>query len=208
MTPDEIYAESFRIIEEEVGEHSFDDLEWPIVRRVIHALGDVEVARSTHFTRDAARVGVRALRRGAAIVTDVAMVAAGIDRQAAASLGIPVRCFIGDADVRAMADARRSTRSACAMEKATAQVGEAVYVVGNAPTALLALCDAVLGQRVRPHLVIAMPVGFVWAVESKERALALPGTPVVALRGRKGGSAAAAAAVNAMLELASREPSP
>ncbi|MHB1557038.1 MAG: precorrin-8X methylmutase [Isosphaeraceae bacterium] len=208
MTPDEIYAESFRIIEEEVGPHPFDADEWPIVRRIIHALGDVDVARSAVFAHDAARAGVRALRRGAAIVTDVAMVEAGINRPAASALGVATRCFIGDADVRALATDRGSTRSACAMEKAMTQVGDAVYVVGNAPTALLALCDAVLAGRIQPLLVIAMPVGFVSVVESKERALALPETPVVALRGRRGGSAAAASAVNAMLELASREPSP
>lgn len=208
MTPDEIYAESFRIIEEEVGPHPFDAIEWPIVRRIVHALGDVEIARSTVFARGAAHAGTQALRRGAAIVTDVAMVQAGINQSAASALGVVSRCFIGDADVRAMAVDRGSTRSACAMEKAIAAVGEAVYVVGNAPTALLALCDAVLARRIRPDLVIAMPVGFVSVVESKERALALPEIPVLALRGRKGGSAAAAAAINAMLELASREPSP
>ena len=87
------------------------------------------------------------------------------------------------------------------MERAIAAVGEAVYVVGNAPTALLALCAAVRRGTVRPRLVVAMPVGFVAVAESKEEALAL-GVPVLAVRGRKGGSAVAAAAVNALLLLA------
>jgi precorrin-8X/cobalt-precorrin-8 methylmutase len=208
MTPEEIYAESFRIIEAEAGGHTFDAMEWPVVRRMVHASGDLEILRCVVFTGGAVAAGVAALRDGVAIVADVGMVAAGISKPHATALGVALRCFIDDPDVREQAAARGLTRSACAMAKAVAEVGDAVYVVGNAPTALLALCDAVREGVVRPRLVVAMPVGFVSVVESKERALSLSGTPVAAVRGRKGGSAVAAAAVNAMLRMATREPLP
>ncbi len=207
MTPEQILRESFRIIEREVGTHTYSTLEWPIVRRMIHASGDVDLVRAVYFQQEAAAAGVRALRDGVPIVTDVAMVTAGINRAAAQTLGCTLHCFIDDADVRQNAERSVRTRSRCAMEKAIAQVGAAIYVVGNAPTALQAICDAVRRDAVRPHLVLALPVGFVAVAESKEEALALP-VPVLAVRGRRGGSALAAAAVNAMLALAAdgREP--
>ncbi len=208
MTPDEIYAESFRMIEAETGAHGFDATEWPVVRRMIHASGDLEILRSVVFTNAAAAAGIAAFRAGVGIVTDVTMVAAGISKPHAAVLGITVRCFIDDPDVREQAAARGQTRSACAMAKAVIAAGDVVYVVGNAPTALLSLCEAIREGVVRPRLVVAMPVGFVSVVESKEQALSLAGTPVATIRGRKGGSAVAAAAVNAMLRIATGEPLP
>jgi precorrin-8X/cobalt-precorrin-8 methylmutase len=206
MRPDEVLAESFRLIEAEVGPHPFDAVEWPVVRRMIHASGDVPLARDVVFKAGAVGAGVGALREGTPIVTDVRMVAAGLHRPSLEALGVGLHCFIDDPEVRRRAEARGTTRSWCAMEKAVAVVGDAVYVVGNAPTALLALCAAVRRGEVRPRLVIAMPVGFVSVAESKEEALALGG-PVLAVRGRKGGSAVAAAAVNALLLLA-REAGP
>jgi precorrin-8X/cobalt-precorrin-8 methylmutase len=204
--PDDILAESFRVIEAEVGPHPFAADEWPVVRRMIHAAGDLGLVRDVIFTSGAVAAGVDALRRGTPIVTDVRMVAAGIHRPSLAALGVRSHCFIDDAEVARLAEAAGTTRSACAMERAITTVGEAVYVVGNAPTALLALCAAVRRGAVRPRLMVAMPVGFVGVVESKDEALAL-GVPVLAVRGRKGGSAVAAAAVNALLLLA-REGAP
>ncbi|MDH3602528.1 MAG: precorrin-8X methylmutase, partial [Candidatus Tectomicrobia bacterium] len=104
-------------------------------------------------------------------------------------------------DVAQQAKATQNTRSFHAMQKAMAEVGSGVYVIGNAPTALLALCDGVRQGRIIPRLVIAMPVGFVSVVESKEQALALD-VPVITIRGRKGGSAVTTATVNALLILA------
>jgi precorrin-8X/cobalt-precorrin-8 methylmutase len=199
--PDDILAESFRVIEAEVGPHSFDAAEWPVVRRMIHASGDLGLVRDVIFTAGAVAAGVGALRRGTPIVTDVRMVAAGVHRPSREALGVGLHCFIDDEEVARQAEAAGTTRSACAMERAVAVVGEAVYVVGNAPTALLSLCTAVRRRAVRPRLVVAMPVGFVGVVESKDAALAL-GVPVLAVRGRKGGSAVAAAATNALLLLA------
>jgi precorrin-8X/cobalt-precorrin-8 methylmutase len=189
------------VIEAEVGPHPFAADEWPVVRRMIHASGDPGLVRDVIFTAGAVAAGVDALRRRTPVVTDVRMVAAGIHRPSLEALCVGLHCFIDDPEVARLAEAAGTTRSACAMERAFAAVGEALYVIGNAPTALLALCAAVRRGAVRPRLVIAMPVGFVGVVESKDEALGL-GVPVLAVRGRKGGSAVAAAAVNALLLLA------
>jgi len=204
LTPDQIMAESFRIIDTEVEGHPFDALEWQVVRRIIHASGDLELVRLTHFQRDAAYAGVRALRTGLPIVTDVRMVASGIRKPALQALGVTLHCFIDAPDVARLAQETGRTRSFCAMQKAVAEVGTAVYVIGNAPTALLALCTCVQQGLVTPALVVAMPVGFVSVVESKEQALTLV-CPVITVRGRKGGSAVAAATVNALLLIAQQE---
>jgi precorrin-8X/cobalt-precorrin-8 methylmutase len=199
--PDEILVESFRIIDTEVGAHSFGPLEWPVVRRMIHASGDLELAHLVHFSPDAAAAGVQAFREGVPIVTDVRMVATGIQEPLREALGVGLHCFLDEPGMSRETEARGLTRCACAMEHAVATLPGAVYVVGNAPTALRVLCAAIRRGAARPRLVIAMPVGFVGVLESKEEALALP-VPVVAVRGRRGGSAVAAAAVNALLLLA------
>lgn len=203
-SPDAILAESFRIIEAEIGAHGFSAEEWPIVRRIVHATGDLEIARAVRFNRAPVAAALAALRAGRPIVTDVGMVAAGIRRDDLGRLGAGLHCFITDPDVMAAAHATGATRAAGAIERAVATIGSAIYVIGSAPTALLALCDAVQNGRVAPVTVIAMPVGFVAVAESKERALALP-CPVIAITGRRGGSPAAAAAVNALIERALRE---
>jgi precorrin-8X/cobalt-precorrin-8 methylmutase len=200
-TPDEILRESFRIIDAEVGPHSFGPAEWAIVRRMIHASGDLDLVRSVHFQGDSVAAGVAALRAGVPIVTDVRMVAAGIKAEALRELAVSVHCLIDNPEVARQAVDRGCTRAYCALEKATRTVGEAIYVIGNAPTALFALCDAIARNVARPRLILAMPVGFVDVTESKEAALAL-GLPTLVVHGRKGGSALAAAATNALLLLA------
>jgi precorrin-8X/cobalt-precorrin-8 methylmutase len=135
------------------------------------------------------------------IVTDVRMVAAGFNKKSIEALGIEVHCFIDDPTVARLALERGVTRSLCAMTLAAIQLGEAIYVVGNAPTALTALCIEVERGKARPRLVMAMPVGFVNVVESKTNALAMA-LPCIAVEGRKGGSALAAAAMNALMEMA------
>ena len=189
------------MIDAEVGPHPFDAVEWPIVQRIIHASGDVDLVHAVHFHRGAAQAGVRALRDGAPMVSDVQMVVAGIRKPALATLGVSLHCFIDAPDVAQQAQATQNTRSFHAMQKAMAEVGSGIYVIGNAPTALLALCDGVKQGRITPRLVIAMPVGFVSVVESKEQALTLE-VPVITIRGRKGGSAVTTATVNALLILA------
>ncbi len=202
--PDDILTESFRIIEAEVGVHSFGPLEWPIVRRMIHASGDLELGRLVCFSPGAAAAGVQAFREGVPIVTDVRMLAVGIQAPVREALGVGLHCFLDAPEVSR--EVPGLTRCARAMEQAVATLPEAIFVVGNAPTALSALGAAVRRGAARPRLILAMPVGFVGVIESKEEALALP-VPIMAVRGRRGGSAVAAAAVNALLLLAREGPS-
>jgi precorrin-8X/cobalt-precorrin-8 methylmutase len=202
LKPHEIVLESFRIIESEVGEHAFDPYEWPVVRRIIHAAGDLDLIHAVAFKGDAAREGIQALKAGVPIVTDVNMVAAGVHKPARAALGVDLHCYIEAPEVVQAAREASLTRSYCAMRHAIREVGSAIYVVGNAPTALMALCESVSQGLVAPRLIIAMPVGFVSVVESKALALALD-VPVITVQGRKGGSAMATAAINALLLMAS-----
>jgi precorrin-8X/cobalt-precorrin-8 methylmutase len=199
--PEDILAESFRIIEREVGAHAFAAGEWPVVRRMIHASGDLELLHAVRFHNDPVPAALRALSRQVPIVTDVTMVLAGIHQASATGLQIPLHCFLNDPGMAQKAQQSGMTRSACGLEHAIAQVKEAIYVIGNAPTALVALCAAVREERVRPALIVAMPVGFVAVAESKVEALRL-NVPVITVVGRKGGSAIAAAVVNALLGLA------
>jgi precorrin-8X/cobalt-precorrin-8 methylmutase len=172
---------------------------------MVHASGDVGLVRDVVFTPSAALAGMRALRDGTPLVTDGRMAAAGIDARAREALGVELHCALDDPEAERLAREQGGTRSRWAMERALAANPDAVYVIGSAPTALLALCAAVRRGQARPRLVVAVPVGFVAVAESKEEALAL-GLPVLAVRGRRGGSAVAAAAVNALLHLAREGP--
>src|SRR5579862_7481882 len=127
IAPDDIQTESFRIIDSEVGEHPFGPREWPVVRRMIHACGDLELANLVHFSKNAAAAGLSAFRSGVPIVTDVRMVATGIQQCLRKPLGIDLQCFLDDPGVEPEAVARGQTRCARAMEKAIAAVPEAVY---------------------------------------------------------------------------------
>jgi precorrin-2 C(20)-methyltransferase len=204
IKPNDILQESFRIIEREVGPHPFSAEEWPVVRRMIHACGDLELVHAIQFHQDAVGAGIEALRNHTPLITDVNMVAAGINKAALQEWNIAVHCFVDDAEIREQARQKQTTRSACAMHKALGQNPEGIYVIGNAPTALAAVCEAVRNQRARPRLLLAMPVGFVGVLESKAQAMKLD-VPVIIVQGRKGGSALAAAAINALLHMASRE---
>jgi precorrin-8X/cobalt-precorrin-8 methylmutase len=204
MRPEDIEAESMRIIEAEIGEHPWSALEWPVVRRVIHASADFDYARSMLFSPDAVMSGVAALRRGRGLVTDTTMALAGISKPRLERFGIPASCFVADPAVAREARSQGITRSILAMRRGAADSGNGLYVVGNAPTALFELVR-LLGEGLRPDLIIGLPVGFVGAAESKETLLqeaAGFGVPFITNRGRKGGSNIAAAVVNALLILA------
>jgi precorrin-8X/cobalt-precorrin-8 methylmutase len=191
-----IEEESLAIIDREAGAHGFGERAWPVVRRVIHATADFEFQRALELHPDAVEAGIAALRARAPIVADVRMIAAGLPR-------LEVRCLIGDADVAAMAREGGTTRAAAAMRKA-ARLGlleAGVVAIGNAPTALVELQRLVEAGAVRPALVVAVPVGFVGAAESKEAARSLP-VPWIVARGRKGGTPVAVAALNALAILA------
>jgi precorrin-8X/cobalt-precorrin-8 methylmutase len=183
-----IESESYRILREIVDLSHLGPLSRAVAERIIHASADLDYAESLVLDEAALESGISALRRGEPVVTDVGMVAAGIT-------GRQTLCFVSDPRAQALSEQLSITRSAAGFRIAAEEVGNgAVWVVGNAPTALFEL----LGLDVAPSLVIGLPVGFVGAAESKS-ALAASGLPAVANRGPKGGSAVAAAALNALI---------
>ena len=202
-TPSGIEAESMRLIGAELAERSLvlEPGTEAVVKRVIHTTADFDYAANLRFTENAVERAVAAFRAGASIVTDTNMARAGVSRAALEKLGGAVHCFMADAEVAAAAKARGTTRAAVCMEKAARDYPGAVLAVGNAPTALLKLCE-LMEAGLRPALVVGAPVGFVNVVESKERvfeACRTYGVPCVAAMGRKGGSNVAAAICNALL---------
>jgi precorrin-8X/cobalt-precorrin-8 methylmutase len=183
-----IETESYRIMRELVDLSHLGPLSRAVAERVIHASADLKYADTLALDEAALERGLEALQNGASVVTDVGMVAAGITAR-------ETRCFVSDPRARELSEQLGITRSAAGFRVAADEVGEgAVWVVGNAPTALFALLE----MDVRPALVVGLPVGFVGAAESKD-ALLESGLPAVANRGPKGGSAAAAAALNALI---------
>ncbi len=205
MKPMEIERRSFEIISEELGDRKIDPEYDLLVRRVIHTTADFDYYENLAFSEHAVQKLTAALKRGTDIVTDTAMAQAGINKRALQKLGGQVHCFIADPDVAEEARARGVTRSSVSMEKATRLGRPLVFAIGNAPTALFSICDLVRSGRLRPELVIGVPVGFVNVIEAKEALMRLP-VPYIVARGRKGGSNVAAAIVNAALyQLAERE---
>lgn len=203
MRPEEIEAESFRIIESEAGPHDWPAEQWPIVRRVIHTSADFEYLQSLVITPDAVPSALAALTSGQAIITDTTMALSGIRKDLAAALGCSLSCHVADPQVIETARAEAITRSVAAMRKACRENPNGIYVIGNAPTALFELLAQVRAAACRPALVIGLPVGFVGAEESKN-ALATGDAhlPFITNIGRKGGSNVAAAVVNALLLMA------
>ena len=205
MKPMDIERRSFEIIARELGDRKIDPEYDLLVRRVIHATADFDYCDSLAFSAHAMKKLTDALRVGADVVTDTTMAQAGINKRALESFGGRARCFIADADVAAEAKARGVTRSFVSMEKAARLDRPMVFAIGNAPTALMSICDLVRAGRLIPEIVIGVPVGFVNVVEAKEELMRLP-VPYIVARGRKGGSAVAAAIVNAALyQLIERE---
>ncbi len=171
-----------------------------VVKRVIHTTADFDYAESLRFTPDAVAIGREAVR-GGTIITDTNMALAGISKTGLAKLGGRALCFMADPAVAEAAAAAGTTRAVAAMHKAAREYPGAVLAVGNAPTALLTIAEEI-EAGLRPALVIAVPVGFVNVVESKQRLFAACtryGVPAIAAMGRKGGSNVAAAICNALL---------
>ena len=203
LDPQRIEAESFAMIDREVGSHPYDDRQWPIVRRIIHTTADFDFAAITCFSPGAVDAGIAALRGGARILCDTHMVRAGVNKTRLAAYGSELLCHVADPDVAREARAAGVTRSLIAMRRGVAE-GCGIFLVGNAPTALFELLKLVGDGAAHPSLVVGVPVGFVGAAEAKEALLA-SGLPFITCRGRKGGSAIAAAILNALLLLAEQE---
>jgi len=203
LSPEQIEAESFRIIEAELGPHGWSAQEWPIVRRVIHTSADFEYASSMLFAPNAIASGIAALKAGCGIVTDTTMVISGMSKERFAPFGVKVSCYVADPQVVKDAKAQLITRSILAMRRGGRDAGNGIFVIGNAPTALFELIRLIREERVMPKLIVALPVGFVGAAESKEAlkelAKSYPALPFITNTGRKGGSNVAAAVMNALL---------
>ncbi len=198
IAPKDIEKRSFEIITELLGSRRLDPENEPVIKRVIHTTADFDFADSLVFSPHAVEQGLRALRAGCDIVTDTQMAKAGISKPALEKLGGRVHCFMSDADVAQEAQKRGLTRAAVSMERAAALQKPCIFAVGNAPTALLRLRELIDDGRLAPALVIGVPVGFVNVIESKEQILSAS-VPHIVARGRKGGSAVAAAICNALL---------
>ncbi len=202
----DIEKRSFEIIDSEAGPHGYDAMQWPVVRRVIHATADFDFAGKGRllFHRQAIESAFSAIRSRCTIVTDVDMVLAAINKKSLADLGLRTACYISDAKVADEAKKLGKTRSEMAMRRAAKEMDGGIVVIGNAPTALYEVIAMVKEGAARPALVVGIPVGFVSAPESKEE-LARTEIPYITNVGRKGGSPAASSIVNAILLLYSSQ---
>ena len=201
-----IEDESMQIIENEIGPHSYNEQEWPIVRRVIHSTADFDFARDNKiiFHKDAIKNGLKALKNGSSVVVDVNGIIGLLNKQNPKDFGNNVICNISEPSIMEAAKEAGKTRAQMSMRIAKEDMNGGIVVVGNAPTALLEVMEMIREGITKPALVIGIPVGFVSAVESKEE-LAKMDIPFITNQGRKGGSSSAAAIVNALYKLLRQE---
>jgi precorrin-8X/cobalt-precorrin-8 methylmutase len=192
-----IVQQSFQIIDREIGSHHFTPTEYTIVRRVIHSTADFDFTQLIYFSPGVIEQAMTAIRQGTPIITDVSMVKQGIQAWVKKTFNNPLFSAIEYATVALPG----KTRTETGLLKLAQQFPHAIFVIGNAPTALLSLCDLIDQSLVSPALVIGVPVGFVSVVESKI-ALAQCSVPQIRVEGRKGGSPVAAAILNALMILA------
>jgi precorrin-8X/cobalt-precorrin-8 methylmutase len=193
----DIYRRSFAIIRREADLGRFGGEEERVAVRIIHACGMVELAPDIAFSPGAVLAGIAALEAGRPILCDAKMVSNGVTR-ARLPRGNDVICTLDAPEIPALAARLQTTRTAAAMELWRDRLGGAVVAIGNAPTALYRLLELLDEGVPPPACVIGMPVGFVGAAESKDALMADGRVPYLCVRGRKGGSAMTAAAVNAL----------
>ena len=197
-----IEDESMQIIENEIGSHSYNEQEWPIVRRIIHSTADFDFARDNKiiFQKDAIKNGLEALKNGSSLVVDVNGIIGLLNKQNPKDFGNNVICNISEPSIMEAAKEAGKTRAQMSMRIAKEDMNGGIVVVGNAPTALLEVMEMIREGITKPALVIGIPVGFVSAVESKDE-LAKMDIPFITNQGRKGGSPCASAIVNALYKL-------
>jgi precorrin-8X/cobalt-precorrin-8 methylmutase len=193
----EIYRRSFAIIRREADLGRFTEEEERVAVRIIHACGMVEIAADIAFAPGAVSAGIAALAAGAPILCDAKMVSNGVTRSRLPRDNAVI-CTLDALETPALAVAMGTTRTAAAMELWRDRLGGAVVAIGNAPTALFRLLEMLDEGASAPACVIGMPVGFVGAAESKEALIVDGRVPYLVVRGRKGGSAMTAAAINAL----------
>ena len=205
ILPEQIEKRSFEIIESELPkDRKIDALQKPIIKRVIHTTADFDYLDNLKFSEHAVEKALAALKKGACIVTDTNMAKAGVHKSSLEKLGGAVHCYMADEDVAAEAKRRGCTRATVCMDKAAKLNKPLIIAVGNAPTALVRVCELISEGKLKPELVIGVPVGFVNVVQSKEL-LMQSGVDYIVAAGRKGGSNVAAAICNALIYMAAGE---
>ncbi len=202
-TGEEIMRESMRIVEVMLRSRSISEGDKGVIAPVVHATGDPTMVSGVSISHGAVERGVRALRQGRPVITDVRMVKAGLNHRLLEALRCPVFCAAEVSD----AVPSDGTRVARGMHRLGKHMGGSLVVVGNAPTALMSVLSLMREGTAMPEMVIGTPVGMVMAMESK-RALASLGIPHITVHGTRGGSAVAVAATNALIEMAARGKEP
>ena len=200
VKPMDIEKRSFEIITEELG-YDLPEKEAPIIKRCIHTSADFDYAKNLCFSEDVVEKALKALKNGACIVTDTQMAKSGINKKALAKYGGEVYCFMSDADVAETAKKNGTTRATASMDKAAEMSKPLIFAIGNAPTALVGLYELIEDGKLKPELIIGVPVGFVNVVQSKELIMQAE-VPYIVAKGRKGGSNIAACICNALLYMA------
>ena len=195
-----IVEESFAIIDQEVGEHHYPEKQYEVIRRAIHATADFEFLNLFYFSDQVIEIAIQAILEKTPIIVDVGMVKQSIQGMIKKTSNNPVICAIEEAEKAAPNQTRTETGLLNCLEK----YPNGIYAIGNAPTALLALCHSIKNGLAQPQLVIGAPVGFVSVIESKE-ALATTNVPQIRVEGRKGGSAVTGSIINALLLLSQEE---
>lgn len=198
IRPMDIETRSFEIITRELGERRLDADKELIIKRCIHTSADFDYADNLCFSEGVVARALEAIKNGACIITDTQMAKAGINKRALARYGGEVFCFMSDEDVAHKAKEQGTTRAHVCMDKAMELNRPLIFAIGNAPTALVRLYELIREERLKPELIIGVPVGFVNVVQSKELIMETD-VPYIVARGRKGGSNIAACIVNAML---------
>ena len=197
-----IEKKSLKIIDTEIGQHDYNELEWAIVRRVIHATAEFDFARRERiiFHRNAIESASKAIRNKCNIVTDVDMVHSARNKKLVTVLGLKAVCYISDNSLANESRKLNRTRSEMAMRRAANEMNGGIVAIGNAPTALYETINMIREDVAKPALVIGIPVGFVSAAESKNE-LTKTNIPFITNVGRKGGSPVASSIVNAIMLL-------
>ena len=201
LLPDEIDRESIKMVQASLpSQVKLPGEEHYVLCRIVRAEGDPAIAPSVRFSDGAVEAGMNSLRASSPVITDVRMVEMGISKSLLRKAGVQTKCAIDIPEVAERARRESTTRSVAAIRELAGHIDGSVCAIGNAPTALLALLDLIDQGNVSPALVIGMPVGFVACAESKDE-LVKRDIPYITVLGRRGGSSAAAATVNALLDL-------
>jgi len=205
FNPEEIEKKSFEIINGLLSDKKIEPKNSSVIKRVIHTTADFDYADNLVFSDNAVDIALNILKNGANIVTDTQMAKSGINKKSLAALNCQIHCFIDSDEVAALAKLKGVTRAGVAIEYAARHLASPlIFIVGNAPTALIKLHELIVQKKCEPALIIGAPVGFVNVVEAKDLIMSLD-VPHIVAKGRKGGSNVAAAVCNALLyEISSR----